>query len=68
MNQEIKNALDDHIKNPVDEDQPRDLIDSYLTEIKKTTQYDDRQSSFYKERGCKFMLQELLELFKIYFQ
>lgn len=52
LNEIFKDAVDEHIENPADEGSPRDLIDVYLTEIKKTK---DSTSTFFGDTGRKIL-------------
>jgi len=55
----FKDAIDFHIKNPVDEKHPRDFIDVYLAEVNRTT---DPSSTFYKDTGRKCLVVTLILL------
>lgn len=46
----LRETIDEHERTLPDEDNPRDFIDAYLHEIKRTVEED---SSFYKEAGSK---------------
>ena len=55
----LKEQVDEH-KLTVDEDNPRDMMDLFLNEIKNTT---DPESSFYQERGHFAMMNGFIDLF-----
>ena len=62
-NQAVMRLIDESIKEherTLDINEPRDFIDSYLTEVKKTT---DTMSSFYGEDGIRNLRHLLLDLF-----
>lgn len=46
----VQKAIDEHMRTFQEDAPPRDFIDVYLQEIRKTT---DPNSSFYGEEGCK---------------
>ena len=47
-------------KNTLDVNSPRDVIDTMLVEIEKTT---DKNSSFYEESGMRNLVNTLFDLF-----
>lgn len=60
----FKDAVQNHINNPADEKSPRDFIDVYINEVKKTT---DPSSSFYKDKGSQSMIRLTVQFFLLEF-
>ena len=59
----LKNILEAQVeehKSTFDEDNPRDMMDLFLNEIKKTS---DTESSFFQERGHFAMMNGFIDLF-----
>merc|ERR1712203_243516 len=55
----LQEQLEKH-KCTIDEDNPRDMMDLFLNEIKKT---NDSESSFFQERGHFAMMNGFIDLF-----
>ena len=59
----LENILQEQVeqhKSTIDEDNPRDMMDLFLNEIKKT---NDSESSFFQERGHFAMMNGFIDLF-----
>jgi len=59
LNNIFHETVKERVKNPGDEDHPRDLMDAYMNEVNKTT---DPYSTFYKETGVNSMRAVIADL------